>query len=216
MKAAAKKQKPNDACACKSGLKYKRCCAGGGALTPAAGGTQPAAAGGAQPASGSRSNQLNESTNKLKRLMHEATVAEEEEGDLPRAVRRVTAAVAVAGELLLACARVPGATGLRMTTTGSDGAVLVRNTTYDDVAFEGAVVSLDFLVSLNARVGSLVAAEDALARVVALLCPPHQFYVRGLTTMSHAAWRTLHFCGMCARTWFGRHDFFVPSCGVEA
>jgi hypothetical protein len=187
------KQKPNEACACGSGAKYKKCCAG---RAPLAAAPPARAAGVAAHAAGGSSASLVDAVNAVKRYLHEASNAHEA-ADTPRALRRLSAALALSGTALGACAAgAPGATSFvaGFVTDGvarapGEDAGRAQPLTVADVVLEDAVQALDFVTALHAGAGRLSDAEDAHARCLALLTPPHAIWAHGLCTLSHAAWR---------------------------
>jgi hypothetical protein len=91
------KQKPNEACACGSGAKHKRCCGAAGAVAAAAAPPPPPPPPLHQP--GASASEVEAQVQEVERLWSAAYVAREE-ANMDRGVRRMTAALALAGDAL--------------------------------------------------------------------------------------------------------------------
>jgi hypothetical protein len=157
----AAKQKPNDACACGSGAKFKRCCGGAGSAPPPGSAALPRTLVTA-PLTPSERKQLQ---TRIQRARAEAKAAEEV-GDLARATRRC-----VTGLGLCADAWADGA--------GARSIV------------EETVLFFDLLIEYYSRQGRLEDAEDAHKRGLRLVAEPPMtpFWARALMTPGFAAWR---------------------------
>jgi tetratricopeptide (TPR) repeat protein len=166
------KQKPNEACACGSGRKFKRCC-GGGALShapppppqPAAAAAAPRGAGETPRAFLSRELALPA----VARLLAEARAAQATK-HWPRAARRVAAALALLGDALCACGTQRG--------DAPAGPVLLGDAVYC------------FLLAIQAHThsGRLAEAEDCYARALALL-QARPFWAKAMLCAAHTRWR---------------------------
>jgi tetratricopeptide (TPR) repeat protein len=166
------KQKPNDACGCGSGAKFKKCCGGSSSAAAAAGRGgghgggggffgSPAASPLPPPPPAAARAAL---TADIARAFAESKAADAA-GDLGRATRRCVTALSLAGDAW---------------ASGARAWSLVKD----------MVLYLTHLVDLQSRQGRLDAAADCHARALALLLPPHApFWAHALTTISHAAWR---------------------------
>jgi hypothetical protein len=167
------KQKPNAACACGSGRKYKKCCALG-AFSAAA-------------------RSLYEEMNAAERLIDDAVQADHQAGDTPHALRLATAALHAAGEVMASCAAdTPGAaTLLQLCECSEEGGVQQVGEPKGPLesAVELVLVALEHVLQAQLQLGNFAAAEDTHARACAILDPPHTFWARGVHTLSHAAWR---------------------------
>jgi hypothetical protein len=154
------RQKPNEACGCGSGKKHKKCCA--------ASADAPVAAAEAPSAQDDRDAAARACIEDIERLLAESRAASVA-GEWARVVRRATRALAVAGD------------GLALGRLDADTIATLAN---------GAAIC--FVQVLDAsRHGRPVLSEmeDVHARACALLEPPHRFWARGLTRLSHARWR---------------------------
>lgn len=161
--APAGKQKPNDACACGSGGKFKKCCGAANSAANAAAAAAPRArpAGAPVPLSPAGRVQLK---NDIQRAYAEAQAADEA-ADLARATRRCVTGLALVADAW---------------SDGAGAASIVQQT----------VLFLHLLVELYSRQNRLSQAEDAHARAERLLERPSRlFWVRALTTVTFAAWR---------------------------
>ncbi len=100
--------------------------------------------------------------------MAEAHAAREEENQA-RGMRRMSAALALAGDILH-----------KHSTSASCDVPSVA---------QALLHALLFLFAAHMSVFRAAAAEDCHARALALLMPPHAFWARALTTLTHARWR---------------------------
>jgi tetratricopeptide (TPR) repeat protein len=154
------RQKPNEACGCGSGKKHKKCCGGASANAPGA----------AADAFDGLDAATSACMEEIDRLMAEREAAAEA-GEWARAKRRATSAVAIAGDGL---ARGSLDTAVSTTLAYQTARCLAH-------ALDGA---------LQAQGRPVISElEDVHARICALLEPPHRFWARGLTRLSHARWR---------------------------
>jgi hypothetical protein len=183
MKAAAGgKQKPNEACGCGSGAKFKKCCGGAGASAAAAherAAPQPAgAAAAAAAAAPPREQHHHPSPEALNRTFAEAGEAVEA-GEWARALRRVAAVLSPAG-VALAAAHTHHA-GERAPWSVAQMAEVARV----------VVRCLNYACTAQSQPGRPLLGDacDAHARALAILTPPHTFWARALTCLTHAAWR---------------------------
>jgi hypothetical protein len=170
--ARAARQKPNETCACGSGAKFKRCCgAKRAAAAPAAG--APRLAHAAAPAPGANAAAVPWLEEEMRRLAQEACAAVHA-GNWPRVSRRSVSALLLVGDAFCAGAAASDAVAVQLTSR--------------------AVGMLSFLAMPDIQRMQLGhfrhdEAEDACLRCLALLTPPHTFWARGLTCLTHAAWR---------------------------
>jgi tetratricopeptide (TPR) repeat protein len=165
------KQKPNDACACGSGAKHKKCCglpherhAAASAAAAAAAFSGAAPPGAAAVARRPAPRTAHVLAQDISRLMCESVTAEAC-CEYARALRRGAAALSVCAEAF--CAGAPAR----------------------DAGAHFTPQALHRVAELTARMGRLSTAEDCYARSLAITAPPHTFFVRAITCLSHAKWR---------------------------
>jgi tetratricopeptide (TPR) repeat protein len=158
------RQKPNEACACGSGAKFKKCCGTATAAAAAAEASPAPRAAAPRPPGAMSPAERMKAWSAIKRFDEEAGAADEA-GDLARATRRCVSGLALLGDAFC------------------DGA--------NEVSIVERVVRLLFkLISLYSRLGDLAASEDCHARALRLIAlPPEPFWARALLTPSFAAWR---------------------------
>jgi hypothetical protein len=154
------KQKPNEACACGSGAKFKKCCGGPSAAAAAAHSAPDRRAG--QPPVGA----LSRHDAAFMAYLEQINTALD--ADAAHDYRRAAKQAEKALPLALAIAAAPD-TSARMLR---------------DVLGVFTVV-----LEYRSRLGDLAGAEDVAARGVAVLSPPHTFFPAAIGTLSHAAWR---------------------------
>ena len=156
----AAKQKPNDACACGSGAKFKRCC--GGAAQPSGLSTPQTRPGVPAPLSLAERVQLAE---RIRTAFIEAKAAEDT-GDLGRATRRCVTGLSL-------CANAWG--------DGAGAPSLMQQTLlYLDYLVE--------LYSRQGRLADAVDCHERALRLLASP-PTTPFWARALLTVSNTAWR---------------------------
>jgi tetratricopeptide (TPR) repeat protein len=165
------KQKPNEACACGSGAKHKKCCGLPSKVAAAAQAEEDAAtaaaqrAGAAQAAAAAERHAAREAyADEIIRLIDEATDAKAC-GEYARALRRCTAALSVCADALCSRSEAMG------------------------VGAHYAPQLLSDAIDLQARLGRLDLAQDCHARALAVTAPPHTFWARAVCCLTHAAWR---------------------------
>jgi hypothetical protein len=179
MRAAASKQKPNDACACGSGGKFKKCCgSAAGAGAAAAQRLALTRAGAAAAPTVPARPQDRPSPETLNRAFEEAGDAVEA-GEWARALRRVAYVLSPAGAALAAAHT--HYVGERAPWAVAQMAEVARV----------IVQCLNYAVNAKTQPGRPLLSEacDAHARALALLAPPHTFWARALTDLTHAGWR---------------------------
>jgi hypothetical protein len=156
------KQKPNDACKCGSGSKFKRCC---GTAARAAAATLAEAA----PRVAPLVKEAQLAWQVTSKLMEEACDAHDA-GEWARAERRSVRTLALAGDAFF----------------GRQHDILTAGET--SLLLDRTMQALSMLAALHAREGSWAAADDCYARFLALQ-PPAKFWARGITRLSHVGWR---------------------------